>query len=170
MIADADVLDRADRPRPRRLGQLGSSPQRDRCLERTADACRPRSVPGVGNPVVHFEILGPDGPALIEFYRQLFGWRLHDGQLPGWPHYGLLRPSGTGIGGAVGTADATDHPVVVVYVEVDDPQAYLERAQELGATVVMSTTHIAEAEITVAWLQDPQGNVVGVVKNHEAPE
>ncbi len=91
-------------------------------------------------------------------------------QLPGWPHYGLLRPSGTGIGGAVGTADATDRPAVVVYVEVDDPQAYLDRAQELGATVVMPTTHVAEAEVTVAWLQDPQGNGVGVVNNHEASE
>lgn len=130
------------------------------------DASRPTNVPGVGNPVVHFEILGPDGPALIEFYRELFGWQLQVSQLPGWPHYGLLRPSGTGIGGAVGTADATDRPAVVV----DDPQAYLDRAQELGATVVMPTTHVAEAEVTVAWLQDPQGNVVGVVKNHEASE
>lgn len=119
---------------------------------------------------MHFEILGPDGPALIEFYRQLFGWQLQDGQLPGWPHYGLLRSNGTGIDGAVGTADATDRSAVVVYVEVDDPQGYLDRAQELGATVVMPTTHVAEAEITVAWLRDPQGNVVGVVKNHEASE
>jgi len=31
-------------------------------------------------------------------------------------------------------------------------------------------THVAEAEVTVAWLRDPQGNVVGVVKNHEASE
>jgi uncharacterized protein len=118
------------------------------------------------NPIVHFEILGPDGPALIDFYRRLFGWDLHDGQLPGWPHYGLLRAD-RGIGGAIGTADTTDGPTVLVYVEVDDPQAYVDRAQALGASVILPVTHIAEAEVTVAWLKDPQGNVVGVVQSHE---
>ncbi len=122
----------------------------------------------MSNPVVHFEILGPDGRALSNFYHQLFGWELRGGQLPGWPHYGLLQPGATGIGGAVGTADAAVEPTVVVYVEVDDPQAYLDRAEQLGADVVMPTTHIAEAEVTVAWLRDPQGNIVGVMKNHEA--
>jgi len=122
----------------------------------------------MGNPVVHFEILGPDGPALSGFYRELFGWVLRDGRLPGWPHYGLLQPGETGIGGAVGTADAAPESIVIVYVEVDDPHAYLNRAQQLGAHVVLPVTHIPEAEVTVGWLRDPQGNIVGVMKNHEA--
>jgi len=105
-----------------------------------------------------------------QFYRQLFGWQLHDGQLPGWPHYGLLRADDAGISGAVGTADAADEPAVVVYVEVDDPEAYLERAEKLGATVAMPATHVADAEVTVGWLRDPQGNIVGVVKNHETTQ
>ncbi len=117
------------------------------------------------NPVVHFEILGPDGASLVRFYRELFGWQLREGQLPGWPVYGLLQPGDTGIGGAVGSADAAKKPTVVVYVEVDDPVAYLQRAEQLGASVVMPTTHVAEAEITIAWLRDPQGNIVGIVKN-----
>ena len=28
----------------------------------------------MGNPVVHFEIGGPDGPVLRQFYSDLFGW------------------------------------------------------------------------------------------------
>jgi predicted enzyme related to lactoylglutathione lyase len=55
----------------------------------------------------------------VRFYRELFGWRLREGKLPGWPVYGLLQPGDTGIGGAVGSATAADKPVVVVYVEVD---------------------------------------------------
>jgi predicted enzyme related to lactoylglutathione lyase len=120
----------------------------------------------MSNPVVHFEILAPDGGALQQFYRQLFGWRLHEGQLPGWPHYGLLRAGEGGIGGAVGTADAAVQPAVVV----DDPMAYLERAEQLGATVVLPATHVADAKVTVGWLRDPQGNIVGVVKNHETTQ
>lgn len=34
------------------------------------------------NPVVHFEILGPDGAQLIDFYRDVFGWPLQDSHGP----------------------------------------------------------------------------------------
>ena len=30
----------------------------------------------MGNPVVHFEIAGPDGPVLQQFYRDLFRWEI----------------------------------------------------------------------------------------------
>jgi predicted enzyme related to lactoylglutathione lyase len=53
------------------------------------------------NPVVHFEILGPDGAKLIDFYRVLFGWPIVDNQLPGWPHYGFMKAE-RGMSGAVG--------------------------------------------------------------------
>jgi len=53
----------------------------------------------------------------------------------------------------------------MVYVEVDDSRAHLERAEQLGATVILPATHV-----TVGWFRDPQGNVVGVVKNHETTQ
>jgi hypothetical protein len=118
----------------------------------------------VKNPVVHFEILAPDGAELIGFYQGLFGWPIQDNQLPGWPHYGFMGEPDRGIGGAIGTADAADGPAVLVYVEVDDPQAYLDRATEMGATVVLPVTNVPGAEVTIAWLRDPQGNLLGLVK------
>ena len=81
--------------------------------------------------MAHFEILGPDGPALIEFYRNFVRLAVQDRPLPGWPHYALLRAEGGGFGGAFGTADAADGPSVVIYVEVDDPDAYLRKAAQL---------------------------------------
>ena len=30
----------------------------------------------MGQPVVHFEILGKDGDALKSYYSQLFGWEI----------------------------------------------------------------------------------------------
>lgn len=126
------------------------------------------NVTGVTNPVVHFEILGRDGPALIEFYRDLFGWQLQDRPLPGWPNHAMLRAEQGGIGGAIGSADAADGATVVVYVEVDDLDAYLVKAQQLGATVVIPVTRVTAAEVTVAWLRDPQGNIIGVVHSDEA--
>jgi predicted enzyme related to lactoylglutathione lyase len=115
------------------------------------------------NPVVHFEILGADGASLIEFYRGLFEWPIQDNSLPGWPHYAFLQAD-QGIGGAVGTADAVAGSAVVVYVEVDDPQMYLDRAVAAGATIAMAITTVPGAEVTVAWIRDPQGNLVGVVR------
>jgi uncharacterized protein len=121
----------------------------------------------VRNPVVHFEILGSDGGALIAFYRDLFGWAMEEHVLPGWPSYAIMEPSDEGIGGAVGSADAAGGPAVIVYVEVDDPQAYVEQATDMGATVVLPVTQLPGMQVTVAWLRDPQGNLLGLVKNRE---
>jgi uncharacterized protein len=145
-----------------RLSGLGDN---ERVTARVSGLPGGRSVLIVTNPVIHFEILGRDGPALIDFYRNLFGWELQDRPLPGWPHYALLRAN-AGISGAIGTADIAG-PAVVVYVEVDDPDGYVHKAKQLGATVVMPVTHVAAAEVTVAWLRDPQGNLIGVVQSHE---
>jgi len=118
------------------------------------------------NPVVHFEILGADGDGLIDFYRDVFEWPLEHEQLPGWPHYGFLSAD-RGINGAVGAADAAPEGAVLVYVEVDDPKAYIERATTMGATVVLPVTDIPGTRVTVAWLRDPQGNLFGLVKGDE---
>ncbi len=45
--------------------------------------------------------------ALIQLYRDLFGWLLLERPLPGWPQYALLRAS-SGDGGAIVTVDAVD--------------------------------------------------------------
>jgi uncharacterized protein len=113
-------------------------------------------------PIVHFEILGKDGPGLIDFYRRLFDWTLQVGSLPGWPQYASME-SERGIGGAVGSADAAPNGGVLVYVEVDDPRTYIERSLELGASVAMPITYLDDLQLSVAWLRDPEGNLVGLV-------
>ena len=56
----------------------------------------------MGQPVVHFEIMGKDGEKLQSYYSQLFGWEI-DANNP--LNYGVvqrdgnLAPDGTGIGG-----------------------------------------------------------------------
>ncbi len=115
------------------------------------------------NPVVHFEILGTDGAALIGFYRDVFGWPLRDNPLPGWPSYAIMEPA-QGVGGAVGRADAAPGGAVIVYIEVDDLGESLDRAVERGATVALPVTPVAGTQLSVAWLRDPQGNLVGLVK------
>jgi uncharacterized protein len=120
----------------------------------------------MANPVVHFEILGSDGAKLIDFYRAVFGWPLEDTPLPGWPTYGIMEAD-QGIGGAVGTSDAAPEGGVLVYVEVDDIEAYVGRALNSGATIAMPVTNVASTKLAVAWIRDPQGNLLGLVNRRE---
>jgi predicted enzyme related to lactoylglutathione lyase len=114
----------------------------------------------MANPVTWFEIVGSDGAALQRFYGDLFGWEVKaDNPM----NYGMVdAQSGKGIGGGIGTAQGGPGHVTV-YVEVDDPQAYLDKAEQLGGRTIVGVTEIPEM-VTFALLADPEGHVVGVVK------
>ncbi len=112
----------------------------------------------MGNPVVHFEIMGTDAARTQAFYRELFGWRINaDNEF----NYGLVDKEEGGIGGGVG-ATPEGRPVVTVYVQVPDPQAALDKAVALGAAVAMPVTEMPM--VTMALFTDPDGNLVGIVK------
>jgi predicted enzyme related to lactoylglutathione lyase len=118
----------------------------------------------MANEVVHFEVVGNDGPALMEFYRSLFGWKV-DADNP--MNYGIVEGGEGGIGG--GVSASPDGPGVTFYVQVDDPQAYLDKAEKLGGRVVMPVMEIPGA-VTMAQFADIEGNVIGIVKAGPPPE
>ena len=112
------------------------------------------------NPVVHFEITGSDGPALQNFYRDLFDWKIDANNE--W-QYGMVETGGEGgINGGVASGQNGDSRVTV-YTQVDDPQAYLDKAVSLGATTLMPVTDIGGGMV-IAMFRDPGGNTTGVVK------
>ena len=110
------------------------------------------------NPVMHFELIGKDAIALQKFYADLFDWKLSP-PMAEFGNYSLLDNEGRGIGGGIGEGD----PRVTVYIEVDDPQAYLDRAAKAGATVLMPVSKVTE-DTTIALFADPAGNVTGLLK------
>jgi predicted enzyme related to lactoylglutathione lyase len=112
----------------------------------------------MGNPVTWFEVVGKDGAALQKFYSEAFGWQLQD---PGGFNYGMVTNPERGIGGGVGQApDGDGH--VTFYVETDDPQATLDRIEQLGGKTVVPVTEMEM--VTFALFADPEGHVVGMVK------
>jgi uncharacterized protein len=113
----------------------------------------------VPNPVVHFEIVGKDWPKLQKFYGDLFDWNLDVNEEF---QYGSLAPEGQGIGGGIG-GDMGGGNRVSVYIEVDDPQAYLDKAEKLGGKTLMPPTQIMEG-VNIAMFSDPEGNVTGLLK------
>ena len=109
------------------------------------------------NPVVHFEICSKDGKKLQDFYSRAFGWHV-DTNNP--MNYGMVDTHAGGINGGV-TADP-EGPAVRVYIEVDDPQAYLDKVTALGGRVVMPVTDLGM--VVMCQFADPEGNIVGIVK------
>ncbi len=113
----------------------------------------------MANPVVHFEVLGKDGPGLQSFFSSLFDWKINaDNPM----NYGIVDTGG-GIGGGVGPTPEGDG-YVTFYVEVDDPKAYLDRAEQLGGKAIMGPEEIPGGP-TIALFTDPEGHVVGLVKS-----
>ena len=117
------------------------------------------------NPVVHFEIIGADGSALQSFYRDLFDWTIDANNE--W-QYGMVETGGEGgiNGGISGDPEGTTR--VSVYAAVDDLQAYLDKAERLGARVVMPVTDMGG--FTIALFADPAGNITGLVNGGDQPD
>ncbi|MDF0532118.1 hypothetical protein P0W64_20700 [Tsukamurella sp. 8F] len=117
-------------------------------------------------PVTHFEILGTDGASLACFYRDSFGWPLHSVPMAGYDHYAYLPATNRTIGGAVGSPSSAALPAVVVYVEVPDLTAAIDRAVAAGGRPDGNVTALPGGEGTYAHLLDPAGNRIGIMSRH----
>ncbi|MDQ3724089.1 MAG: VOC family protein [Actinomycetota bacterium] len=118
----------------------------------------------MGQPVVHFEIIGADGPALHSYYSELFGWEI-DASNP--MNYGIVaragntNADGAGIGGGIaGYEGMGSH--VTFYVEVPDVEAALAQAESLGGKRVMGPDEVIPGT-TIGQFTDPEGHLVGLV-------
>ena len=111
-----------------------------------------------------FEVMGQNPAKLQSFYSQVFDWELSP--TPGMPDYVTLAASEGGIGGGIGKSMDGGPGRVLVYVEVDDVQAALDRAVAAGGTVITPPT--ALPMVTFAHIQDPEGHVIGLGKGNEA--
>jgi predicted enzyme related to lactoylglutathione lyase len=122
----------------------------------------------MGQPVVHFEIIGSDPATLRGFYGDLFGWEFDTSgpvaaSVSGPGDYGFVHPpsGGAGIpGGVGGGAGHTAH--VVFYVGVPDVEAALRQAERLGGTRRMGPERAPGGPVVVGHFTDPEGNLVGV--------
>jgi predicted enzyme related to lactoylglutathione lyase len=122
----------------------------------------------MGQPVVHFEVVGKDGEKLRSYYSELFGWKFSDPMGPTnyavTPRDGNTNADGVGIGGGVGTGPQGYGGHVTFYVEVDDVEASLRKAESLGGTRMMGPETMSDVGITIALFSDPEGHVIGLVK------
>ncbi len=120
----------------------------------------------MGQPVVHFEVVGPDGEKVRNYYKEMFGWEA-DANNP--MNYGLVpkegntTSAGDGIGGGLGQGPEGYGGHVTFYVEVPDVEASLAQAESLGGSRVMGPETIMEG-VTLGLFNDPDGNLIGVLE------
>jgi predicted enzyme related to lactoylglutathione lyase len=113
----------------------------------------------MAHPVVHFEVSGQDLDKLQSFYSEVFGWKTK--KVPGDMPYAMVEGEDGGIGGGIGQApDGQGH--VTFYVGADDPQAVLDKVEQLGGKTIMPVTELPQ--VTIALFADPEGHVVGLAK------
>ncbi len=121
----------------------------------------------MGQPVIHFEIVGRDAKKLQSYYSDLFGWEI---EAPIGPmNYGVVQrddnvnADGIGIGGGVGGGMAGYDGHVTFYVEVPDIEAALAKAESLGGSRVMGPDKVPDGPV-IAQFSDPEGHTVGLVE------
>jgi predicted enzyme related to lactoylglutathione lyase len=118
----------------------------------------------MGNPVVHFEVMGHDKARLERFFSELFGWRVDTNNPMG---YGVVAHSenystgGVGIGGGIFGDVPEDMSGVTFYVEVDDVDETLKRAEELGGRRMMGPDQAPGGPV-FGHLRDPEGHWIGL--------
>jgi uncharacterized protein len=119
----------------------------------------------MGQPVVHFEIIGRDAEKLQRYYSSLFGWEI-DADNP--MKYGVVaregntNDQGVGIGGGVGVGPEGYAGHVTFYVEVPDVEAALASAERLGGKRLMGPDKVME-DLEIGQFADPEGHMVGLV-------
>ena len=108
--------------------------------------------------VVHVEIPAANVEAASKFYEALFGWKMQN--IPEMNY--TMWEDGSGFGGGFNTV-SEENPVgqVLVYIDSDDIEADLKKAEKLGGKVLHKKTEIPGT----GWFgtfQDPTGNVLAL--------
>ncbi|MEU7896117.1 VOC family protein [Nonomuraea sp. NPDC049152] len=106
-----------------------------------------------------FDISTPDAPRARRFYQEMFGWRMNVLD----ETYTLVAGEGGRPAGGIGQAGpGSPYTGIVAYFPVDDVDAALQRAEELGGSRTLDPTSVP-GQGRIAVFTDPDGNAVGLL-------
>lgn len=119
----------------------------------------------MGQPVMQFQLLARDPDRLTAFYGKLFGWRVNADNAMGYRM--LDTGSDRGIKGGVWPIGDEGHPLVQLFVEVDDVPASAAQAEQLGGQVIIPPQVLPDGD-EMAIVMDTEGLSFGLVKARDA--
>lgn len=110
----------------------------------------------MGRAVVHFEIGCRDKAATAKFYQELFDWTTQEMG----PAVMIDTGAKSGIPGHITSLGHEPHNYTLFYVDVEDVEAALKKAESLGGKTIVPPVPIPTGRF--AWFADPEGNTVGL--------
>ena len=117
----------------------------------------------MANPVMHFEIGCKNREETQAFYAGLFGWDMESHE-----HASMIDTGeDEGINGHISALGHEPHNYTLVYVQVDDLDAYVAKAEELGGASIVPPTEVPGMG-HFAWIADNEGTFVGLWKPLES--
>jgi predicted enzyme related to lactoylglutathione lyase len=120
----------------------------------------------VNNPVMHWQILSKQPDALEKFYSSLFGWQVNSDNPLGYKTVKTGSKSGID-GGIWPIAPNEGHSMVQLFIQVEDVKAYLDKAKNLGGTVVIPPQVLPGGD-EMAVLVDPDGIPFAIFKSEKS--
>ena len=118
------------------------------------------------NPVFHFEIPVSDMDRAKAFYESVFGYRLTRTEVDGYDMAFFPRADGAaGASGALAKGDdyRPSREGAIIYFDVPDIDAVLQKAKQRGSRILYEKKDIGEAGF-VAEFEDSEGNRVALLQ------
>ncbi len=116
----------------------------------------------MGQPVMQWQILARDPDALTAFYGKLFGWRVTTDNAMGYRT--VDTESERGINGGVWPIGPTEgHPLVQLFVEVDDVAAYVAKVEQFGGQILIPPQTLPDGD-QLAIVLDTEGLSLGLMQ------
>ena len=121
-----------------------------------------------GKTFVWHEVYGATSEASVDFYTKALGWEVEEMDMGEMGTYKMLVANGQAIAGVQGTQGVPMMegvpPHWATYIGVDDVDARLAKATELGAKILVEPMDIPTVG-RMALIQDPQGATVWFFKS-----
>jgi len=111
------------------------------------------------NPIVYWEINAKDGPALAEFYRDVFGW---ESAVDDTGFHSFKSGNAGGIDGGIFTGKGLLSPHRALYIEVEDIREVLEKVSKRGIEILQGPFESGNA--ILAFFRDPEGHMLGLIE------
>jgi predicted enzyme related to lactoylglutathione lyase len=108
----------------------------------------------MANPVLQFQILSKSPDETANFYSALFGWTIDANNPLGYRK--IDTGSSQGIQGGIWPAPPQAPNFVQLFVGVDDLKVEVQKAEGLGAKIIIPPTILPEGD-EMAVMLDPQG-------------
>ena len=112
-------------------------------------------------PVTKFQILSAQPDIAAAFYSGLFGWRFETNNPLGYRE--IQTGSEIGIEGGIWPAPPQTTAFVQLFIQSDDVESTVKKAQELGACVIVRPSELPGGE-RMAVLTDPTGLAFAIWK------